>query len=36
VAFEIREATRLLGSIVGDISDNDILGNIFEKFCVGK
>jgi tRNA modification GTPase len=36
VAFEIREATRHLSSIIGDISDNDILGNIFEKFCIGK
>jgi len=36
VAFEIREAAQHLSSIVGDISDSDILGNIFEKFCIGK
>lgn len=36
IAFEIREAIQHLSSIVGDISDNDILGNIFEKFCIGK
>ncbi len=36
VAFEIREAIQHLSSIIGDISDNDILGNIFEKFCIGK
>ncbi len=36
IAFEIREAIQHLSSIIGDISDNDILGNIFEKFCIGK
>lgn len=36
IAFEIREAIQHLSSIMGDISDNDILGNIFEKFCIGK
>jgi len=36
VAFELREAGEALGSIVGGISDEDILSSIFARFCIGK
>ena len=36
LAQDIREVIHILGEITGDISDRDILKNIFEKFCVGK
>ena len=33
---DIRECMYYLGEITGQISTDDILGNIFSKFCVGK
>lgn len=36
VAEELREAHRLLGEIVGETSSDDLLGEIFAKFCIGK
>lgn len=36
VAMDIRQAMFELGSITGDISTEDLLGNIFSKFCIGK
>lgn len=36
VAMDIRQAMFYLGSITGDISTEDLLGNIFSKFCIGK
>jgi tRNA modification GTPase len=36
VAMDIRQASFDLGSITGDISTEDLLGNIFAKFCIGK
>lgn len=36
VAMDIRQAMFELGSITGDISTDDLLGNIFAKFCIGK
>ena len=36
VAMDIRQAMYHLGSITGDISTEDLLGNIFSKFCIGK
>lgn len=33
---DIRECIFHLGEITGDITTNDILGNIFSKFCIGK
>ena len=36
VAMNIRQAMYDLGSITGDISTDDLLGNIFSKFCIGK
>lgn len=36
VAMDIRQAMYDLGTITGDISTDDLLGNIFAKFCIGK
>ena len=33
---DIRECMHYLGEITGQISNDEILGNIFGKFCVGK
>ncbi len=33
---EIREVLHHIGSITGAITTNDILGEIFSKFCIGK
>jgi len=36
IAQDIREALYHLASIVGEISTDEILGNIFKNFCIGK
>lgn len=36
ISQDIREAIFHLGSIVGEISTDEVLGNIFKNFCVGK
>lgn len=33
---EIRQVTYHLGAITGEITNDEILGNIFSKFCIGK
>ena len=33
---DIRECMHFLGEITGEISNDEILGNIFGKFCIGK
>ncbi|NVK04984.1 MAG: tRNA uridine-5-carboxymethylaminomethyl(34) synthesis GTPase MnmE [Flavobacteriia bacterium] len=36
VAFDIRQALAHLGEITGEITTDDLLGNIFANFCIGK
>jgi tRNA modification GTPase len=36
LAFDIRKSIFHLGEIVGDITTDDLLENIFSKFCIGK
>lgn len=36
VAMDIRQATHFLGVITGAITPDEILGNIFSSFCIGK
>lgn len=36
VTQDIRETIYHLGSIVGEISTDEVLGNIFRNFCIGK
>lgn len=36
VSIYIKEALRYLGEITGEITNEDILKNIFSKFCIGK
>jgi tRNA modification GTPase len=36
VAMELREALDALGSVLGRMSPDDLLGRIFSQFCIGK
>jgi tRNA modification GTPase len=33
---DLRQALHHVGSIVGEITPDDILGEIFGRFCIGK
>jgi len=36
IAIDIRQAIHYLGEITGTITSDEILGNIFKNFCIGK
>lgn len=36
VAIDIRQALHHLGTITGQVTTDELLGNIFGKFCIGK
>ena len=36
LAVDLRDALYHLGSITGDVTSDDILSNIFSRFCIGK
>ncbi len=36
LAIDIREALHYFGEITGEITNDDLLGNIFANFCIGK
>jgi len=36
LAMDIRQSLYHLGEITGEITTDDLLGNIFSKFCIGK
>jgi len=36
LAINIRQALHHLGLITGEVTIDDLLGNIFSKFCIGK
>lgn len=36
ISFEIRNGVTSLSEIIGEVTSEDILNNIFSKFCIGK
>ena len=36
IAMDLREFTHQLGTLIGDVATEDILGEIFSNFCIGK
>ena len=36
ITINIRKALNHLGNITGEITTDDLLGNIFSNFCIGK
>jgi tRNA modification GTPase len=36
VAMDLRDALDALGSVVGEVTPDDVLGKIFSAFCIGK
>ncbi|MEP5548157.1 MAG: tRNA uridine-5-carboxymethylaminomethyl(34) synthesis GTPase MnmE, partial [Maribacter dokdonensis] len=36
MAIDVREALYHLGEITGQVTNDELLGNIFANFCIGK
>ena len=36
LAMDIKQALHYLGEITGEVTTDDLLENIFTKFCIGK
>jgi tRNA modification GTPase len=36
LAQDLRQVTHYLGEITGEITTDEVLGNIFKNFCIGK
>ncbi|MCH8939317.1 MAG: hypothetical protein IH966_07825 [Gemmatimonadetes bacterium] len=36
LAFELREALDTLGAVTGQVTTEDLLGQVFANFCIGK
>jgi len=36
ISDDLRSAENCLGEIIGEVTSNDILNNIFNRFCIGK
>lgn len=36
IAIDIRSALHFFGEITGEVTNDELLGNIFENFCIGK
>lgn len=36
IAIDMRQALHFLGEITGEVTSDDLLGNIFSRFCIGK
>jgi tRNA modification GTPase len=36
IAMDVRQALHHLGLITGEVSTDDLLSNIFSRFCIGK
>ena len=36
IAIDVHQASYSLGSIIGEISNNELLDSIFGHFCIGK
>ncbi len=36
LSIDIRQALYFLGEITGEVTNDDLLGNIFANFCIGK